>query len=344
MKKYLLHQESGFLHDLHFLFYSKFNDQGLSQKRSGHDKAGKTSELYRGVQPWFEDISDDLYLFFHCVDAYDCDFLEYCYLKEYEQDFIKKYHIDSLQQDLADYDQVIRNVIRFYFKGMEDHELAECLGSKNAIFERIKASRYSPEEKLKLYEFFVNPTSYVLLLRCVLTEKQSLLNEYYHDHYKRLMDAYDPAFLDAVNERMENGELSDIQDERQPYVSFCLLDRFHFQFISSADACLFILGDQYQHSLETSAGNSESRLQKFCTALCDDNRIRIFELLLERKEVTCKELERTFDFSGSTAYHHISLMNKAGLLKARNKGKVILYSINKGFVTEVMDQLRQYCE
>ena len=344
MKKYLLHQESGFLCDLCFLFYMRFNYQLFSQNYYVYDKVVKFSELYREIQLRFGDISDDLYIFFHSVGVYPHTFLEHCYLKEYEQDFIKKYNIDYLQQDLADYDQVTKKVIRFYFKGLDDRELAECLGSKDALFEQIKASNYSTEEKLKLYEFFANPTSYILLLRRELMAKQSLLHEYYQENYKRIIDAYDPTLLDVVNEKIENGELGNIQNERQKYVSFCLLDSFHFNFISSVDAYLLILGDKYKYSLDMSAKNSESNLQKFCSALCDKNRVEIMDLLLKQKEVTCKELERIFDFSGSTAYHHISLMNKAGILKTRNEGKVIFYSINKNFVTEIIDQLRKYNE
>lgn len=51
-----------------------------------------------------------------------------------------------------------------------------------------------------------------------------------------------------------------------------------------------------------------------------------FELLLQRSEVTCKDLEKIFNFSGSNAYHHITLLIKIGALKIRNEGKTIYYS------------------
>lgn len=342
MKKYLLHQESGFLCDLYFVFYLKFNYQMVFQNNSNYNKALESTGLYKEIQLRFGEIPEDLYVFFHSIGMPNHTFLQHCYLKEYEHDFIKKYNIEYLQQDLADYDQVIKNVICFYFKGISDYELAECLNSKEVLFERIKSSKYSIEEKLKLYEFFVNPINYILLLRRTLTSKQSLLNEYYQERYKKIIDAYDPTVLDMLNERGANGGFGNIQDRRQGYVSYCLLDRLHFNFIPNVDDCLYILGDQYKYSMDMSENNSDSCLERFCSALCEKNRVDILNLLLKRNEVTCKELERIFDFSGSTAYHHISIMSKAGIVKTRNQGKVIFYSINRNFVNEVIDHLKNF--
>lgn len=342
MKKYLLHQESGFLRDLYFIFYLRFNYKSLAHKNAKYNKAVESTDFYKEIQLRFGEISEDLYVFFHSIEISNHTFFECCYLKEYERNFISKYNIENLQKDLVDYDQVIKNVIFFYFKEMGDCELAECLSSKEAVFERIKASNYSMEEKLKLYEFFANPISYILLLRHTLTEKQCLLHEYYQERYKNLIDAYDPSMLDLLSKRVGRCELCDTKDRHQGYVSYCLLDRFHFNYVSHGDTCLYILGDRYEDSLDLSEKNTESCLEKFCSALCEKNRVDILNLLIKQKEVTCKELERIFDFSGSTAYHHISIMSKAGVVKTRNEGKVIFYSINRNFLSEVIECLKNF--
>ena len=72
------------------------------------------------------------------------------------------------------------------------------------------------------------------------------------------------------------------------------------------------------------------------TALCEESRIKILKFLLEREEVTCKDLEKEFSFSGSTAYHHINIMTKSGLVKTRNEGKTILYSINAKYISNII--------
>ena len=68
------------------------------------------------------------------------------------------------------------------------------------------------------------------------------------------------------------------------------------------------------------------------------------KLLSERKEVTCKDLEKEVNFSGSTAYHHISLLTKAGAVKVRNEGKTIYYSINKEFFNTLVEQLKEFSD
>ena len=65
-------------------------------------------------------------------------------------------------------------------------------------------------------------------------------------------------------------------------------------------------------------------------------------MLLEKPEITCKELERVFSFSGSTAYHHLSILTKSGALKLRNEGKIIYYSLNRLFFDSMIDLLKAF--
>ena len=63
---------------------------------------------------------------------------------------------------------------------------------------------------------------------------------------------------------------------------------------------------------------------------------------MERKEVTCKDLEKTFNFSGSTAYHHITILTKIGAVKIRNEGKTIFYSLNRKYFDMMRAQLKVF--
>ena len=60
------------------------------------------------------------------------------------------------------------------------------------------------------------------------------------------------------------------------------------------------------------------------------------------EEITIKDLEQEFGFTGTNAYYHLSLMIKAGLLKTRNRGRVVLYSINKDYFKSLCDLLGKY--
>ena len=81
---------------------------------------------------------------------------------------------------------------------------------------------------------------------------------------------------------------------------------------------------------------------KECGVLSETSRIEILKLLLERKEVTCKDLERIFNFSGSTAYHHLSLLTKIGAINVRNEKKIIYYSLNKKYFDNMISQLKVF--
>ena len=108
------------------------------------------------------------------------------------------------------------------------------------------------------------------------------------------------------------------------------------------DGFLSLLGCQYMNILTFAKNqNTESNLYNFGVALCEDSRVKILNFLVERGEVSCKDLEKEFSFSGSTAYHHINIMTKSGLVKTRNEGKTILYSLNKKYVTNLIDTLNK---
>ena len=84
------------------------------------------------------------------------------------------------------------------------------------------------------------------------------------------------------------------------------------------------------------------KLDEFGSALGEESRVRMLDFMLERKEITCKDLERTFNFSGSTAYHHLTILLRYGVVKTRNEGKTVLYSVNQTHFDAVVKVLKKY--
>ena len=83
-------------------------------------------------------------------------------------------------------------------------------------------------------------------------------------------------------------------------------------------------------------------LEDLCAALGETSRMQILELLLEREAVTCKDLEKIFNFTGSTAYHHITMLTKIGAVKIRNEGKTIYYSLNRKYFDMMRSRLKVF--
>ena len=112
-----------------------------------------------------------------------------------------------------------------------------------------------------------------------------------------------------------------------------------------SEGVIYLLGCDYVSVINAFVkAQKKQPLEVICSALSETSRVQILNLLLERKEVTCKDLEKVFNFSGSTAYHHISLLTKAGAVKARNEGKTIYYSIDKKYFNILREQLKVFSD
>ena len=109
------------------------------------------------------------------------------------------------------------------------------------------------------------------------------------------------------------------------------------------EGAVYLLGYDYVSVISAIVKAKKTHsLEDLCGALSETSRIQILRLLLERKEVTCKDLEKIFNFSGSTAYHHITLLTKIGAVKVRNEGKTIYYSLNRKYFDIMRAQLKVF--
>lgn len=81
------------------------------------------------------------------------------------------------------------------------------------------------------------------------------------------------------------------------YVSYCLLCKYCINFFGIQEGILYLLGYDYLSVIDWAKGKKkEMNLQDFGSALCEESRVKILELLLEREELTCKDLEKLFGF------------------------------------------------
>jgi ArsR family transcriptional regulator, arsenate/arsenite/antimonite-responsive transcriptional repressor len=82
-------------------------------------------------------------------------------------------------------------------------------------------------------------------------------------------------------------------------------------------------------------------------ALTDETRQQIIALFFTHKELCVSDIADNFKLSRPTISHHLNLMKRAKLLKARKEGKAIYYSFNRGHVTKLMesivDSLKKCC-
>ena len=74
----------------------------------------------------------------------------------------------------------------------------------------------------------------------------------------------------------------------------------------------------------TSAYNDTARVFK---AFCDENRLRILEMLRTGEKCACKLLD-DLRITQSTLSHHMKILCDAGIVQGRKDGKWVYYSIS----------------
>ena len=70
------------------------------------------------------------------------------------------------------------------------------------------------------------------------------------------------------------------------------------------------------------------QLLPYFKALCDQQRVNIVSLLLEREHCVCELVEK-LGLSQSTVSRHVKILKETGLLNDRRRGTWNYYSLNK---------------
>jgi len=334
----------GFLYDLNYLFYLHFNTQRCLDCFENEAKKEENSKYFSEILKHFGKISDDLYVFYHAIGSGRC-FITTHYVDPYKDLFSTKFDFNFFKNELSDVDGVVEKLARFYLGSLTDEELEAALVSKAKLFEYIKASDYTDEEKSRLYEFFINPAPYIQTLIYELMEKEIALSAYYKDNYEKLIEASNNITFESLSENLKGiDDLSFLKDKDQKlYVTFCLLNQYCLNLYLVPNGAVYFLGIDYIVAINDFIKNKKTEpIDKLCAALGDENRFKILMMIKERGEVTCKDLERAFDFSGSTAYHHLTMLVRAGAVSVRNEGKTICYSINRNNFDKMISSLSEF--
>ncbi|MBQ8350651.1 MAG: helix-turn-helix transcriptional regulator [Clostridia bacterium] len=344
MSNVRLLKNPGYVYDLLILFYIKFNMQGYVDESSPEQNEAELAEARKFCEDLlarFSDIPDDLYIFFHAIET-GRTFITTQYYSKYSNGFLSSYDFKFLIAELGDQNRLIRRLINFYLYDLSEEEMDACMQSQATLFSHIKATQYSAEEKSRLYEFFVDPTPYIQCLIHELMAKEVQLAVYYQENYEKILAAHNQFSLGQLCEHLE-GVRENVEGDRTVYVTYCLINRLHLYTRPFDDGFLFAMGVDYQKSILFSKKKRVTAdLRELGSALSDESRVRILELLLERDEIMCKDLEKIFDFSGSTAYHHITILSKFKLLNMRYQGKSVMYRLNRQYFDDAIKALAKF--
>lgn len=79
---------------------------------------------------------------------------------------------------------------------------------------------------------------------------------------------------------------------------------------------------------------------KFFKALANEERIEIVKLLKKNEEMFAQDIERRFYLEQSTTSHHLNMLKRAGITKARKEGRKVYYSIDYESFSEIWDEFK----
>jgi len=76
-------------------------------------------------------------------------------------------------------------------------------------------------------------------------------------------------------------------------------------------------------------------------ALCDETRLRIMNILLEKEECCVCEIMQALDISQTRASRNLGMLQTAGFLKSRRQGAWMFYSIDRQTTNRYATSLAQ---
>ncbi len=333
-------QAPGFLYDLFYIFVCRFNEEMIIEAESSVSSAEEAALHVRSVIDKFSPIPDDLHLFFR-LKKHGRAFMSQCYFAGFDGPR-EQLSVGEILNRLGSRVEFIDKLVRFYFPEYDAHnEVKDLL---RAVSPLIDASDYDERTKRELYSFLVDPDGKINTLVCELKDKEKLLGDHYKEEYQKIVEAQsitgDPDdFFKKICERVDG--LGTAPAPAVVYRSVCLLNRHMLYAFGEDTLDVVIMG--YLYDFDTSKDNCEQTpsLSDFGEILSEPNRLSIIELIKDRGEVTAKDLEKNLDFTGSTAYYHVTMMLKAKMLKTRISGRTVYYSLNSRYFDEVIGQIKR---
>jgi ArsR family transcriptional regulator len=76
------------------------------------------------------------------------------------------------------------------------------------------------------------------------------------------------------------------------------------------------------------------RIEQISKALGDQTRLRIFEAINSREEMTCGEIVSLRDVTPATVSHHLRILLDAGLIETRREGQFVYSRANPETIDE----------
>ena len=333
------YHDPGFVYDLIFAYNVHFNFERTLEVYSKAMDKEEAIEYLNGIDERFAPFPENLSVFFRNNDA-GRNFISFCYFSGLDSHKLCDLSFRSFISQFDDREEFIKKLIGFYFS---DYDFA--VGTPNlasALSEVIDSSKYDPEIKCDLYSFIVDPEKKIRELIYSLIEKEWVLKEYYKEEYSKILEfqntnRFPETLWSIIN---HNGRYESMMPVVLPY-SVTLLHCFDI-WVRGEEKVEFALVGYRCHEwiAKRDAADFIPDARTFGEIISEPNRLGMIEAIKEKGEVSQKELEKKLDLTSPTAYYHLSMMQRSKMLKVRNKGKFVFYSLNREYFEKIMTVIK----
>lgn len=252
------------------------------------------------------------------------------------EELLKNENLQVLQDKLMNCESTVNSVKHFYFNdALEDFSLNNykfiCEINKN-----ISTLNCPTEVKTSLYSFFIEPIKVIHELMRTFLDLYSQISQMHKNHISTISKIQNEITQMNVVEKFK----IPCENTKNIFLAVSLLDSKCIKTLKLNDSTVLFLGQEYSKNFELSNYVS---LKDFGYALTEINRIKLLNMMNNLGEISIKDIEQELKLSGTNAYYHLSLMIKTGIVKTRNMGRTVFYSINRTFFNDTIHQLSKFC-
>ena len=113
---------------------------------------------------------------------------------------------------------------------------------------------------------------------------------------------------------------------------------------SSDVMAIYLLGTQWQEKLQQYMGNNHTDVNVFGKITSEVNRMKIIDYLLQHKEITMAEAVEYLGTSVMATNYHINMMADSKMLKVRNEGRKLFFSLDRKYFDGMISSLRDIAD
>lgn len=251
----------------------------------------------------------------------------------------KSNNIIQLLECLLDYRMLMKRLYLFYFGDKATDYVNKEFENLKSIGKLITQSDLPYNVQRCLMSFLFDPIMFTQKLVGNMTFIASQISKLYENHFKKMADLAETLSESMLNDIVRRYGNTIYDKDRAIYYSFGVLQSKNINVYSIENYQLVYLGIDYKDNDDS---KDNFRLDLFGKIISDPSRIKILEYIQRNGSATVSDINHIFGCSGTTSYYHLNMMQKAGMIKIKNRGKAACYFVNSEYFSHISSFLQLF--